>query len=112
MKRQDEIQLRWSERLGRFALRHLDLGLGILVTLTGLALFAISGIQGNSHAGYAFLQSIEESSLDLWFEMRGQRPHDGHIVIIGIDEKTLQEIGSFPLPRKEYALLVNQLSAG
>ena len=112
MKRQDEIQLRWSERVGRFALRHLDLGLGILVTLTGLALFAISGIQGNSHAGYAFLQSIEESSLDLRFEMRGQRPHDSHIVIIGIDEKTLQEIGSFPLPRKEYALLVNQLSAG
>ncbi|MGA8143616.1 MAG: adenylate/guanylate cyclase domain-containing protein [Candidatus Acidiferrales bacterium] len=103
---------RWAEWLGRFALRHVDLGLAVLVTLTGLTLFAFSGLQGNSHAGYAFLQSVEESSLDLRFEMRGQRRHDDRIVIVGIDEKTLQKIGSFPLPRKEYALLVNRLSAG
>ena len=44
--------------------------------------------------------------------MRGKRPHDDRIVIVGIDEKTLQKIGSFPLPRKSYATLVNKLSAG
>ena len=63
----------------------------------------------DSQAGFVFLQNVEESSLDLRFEMRGKRPHDDRIVIVGIDEKTLQKIGSFPLPRKNYATLVNQI---
>ena len=102
----------WLEWLGRFALRHLDLEVAAVVTLVGLALFAISGLGSSAHAGFVFLKSIEESSLDLRFEMRGTRPHDDRIVIVGIDEKTLQKIGSFPLPRKTYATLVNQLNAG
>ena len=105
-------QARWAEWAGKFALRHIDLGLAIAITLAGLTLFALSGLQGNSHAGLAFLQSVEQSSLDLRFEMRGQRPHDDRIVIVGIDEKTLQAIRSFPLPRNNYALLVNQLRSG
>src|ERR1700678_4518961 len=102
----------WLEWLGRFALRHLDLEVAALVTVGGLALFAISGLGSNPHAGFVFLKSIEESSLDLRFEMRGSRSHDDRIVIVGMDERTLQKIGSFPLPRKSYATLVNQLNAG
>jgi adenylate cyclase len=112
MKSQEWRASRRLEWLGRFALRHLDLEVAVLVTLTGLALFAISGLGSNPHAGFVFLHSIEESSLDLRFQLRGQRPHDDRIVIVGIDEKTLQKIGSFPLPRKNYATLVNQLNAG
>jgi adenylate cyclase len=104
---------RWRERLRGFALDHVDLGLGVLVTLLGLILFRFSGIGAiDSRAGFAFLQSIEQSSLDLRFEMRGTRPHDDRIVIVGIDEQTLQKIDSFPLPRKNYATLINKLSAG
>ena len=32
------------------------------------------------------------------------------MVIVGIDEKTLQKLGSFPLPRNSYAQLVQSLS--
>src|SRR5580693_173145 len=103
----------WRDRLRGFALDHVDLGLGVLVTLLGLILFRFSGIGAiDSRAGFAFLQSIEQSSLDLRFEMRGARPHDDRIVIVGIDEQTLQKIDSFPLPRKNYATLINKLSAG
>src|ERR1700723_2423366 len=103
----------WRERLRGFALDHVDLGLGVLVTLLGLILFRFSGIGAiDSRAGFAFLQSIEQSSLDLRFEMRGARPHDDRIVIVGIDEQTLQKIDSFPLPRKNYATLINKLNAG
>src|ERR1700758_5697885 len=109
---QTKQKTRWAEWAGKFALRHIDLGLAIVITLAGLTLFALSGLQGNPHAGLAFLQSVEQSSLDLRFEMRGQRPHDDRIVIVGIDEKTLQRIGSFPLPRRSYATLVEKLSAG
>src|ERR1700723_3597316 len=100
------------EWLGRFALRHLDLEVAALVTLAGLALFVFSGLESSTQSGFVFLQSIEESSLDLRFEMRGVRLHDNGIVIVGIDEKTLRQIGSFPRPRKAYPKLVNELNAG
>src|SRR5271169_1236903 len=112
MSLQEKDRSRWWAWLGGFSLRHVDLGLAVLVTLAGLTLFAYSGIGGNSHAGFAFLQNIELRSLDMRFAVRGQRIHDDRIVIVGIDEKTLQKIGSFPLPRDSYALLVNRLSAG
>jgi adenylate cyclase len=104
---------RWRDWSKNFALDHVDLGLALLITLVALVLFRFSGIgERDSRAGFAFLQNIEQSSLDLRFETRGKRPHDDRIVIVGIDEKTLQKIGSFPLPRKSYATLVDQLSAG
>ncbi|HYA89290.1 MAG TPA: adenylate/guanylate cyclase domain-containing protein [archaeon] len=112
MSTQAKRSIRWLEWLGKATLRQIDFGLAILVTLAGLACFAFSGLSETSHAGFLFLRDIEQSSLDLRFELRGARAHDPRIVIVGIDEKTLQKIGSYPLPRDSYALLVNRLSAG
>ncbi len=103
---------RWSRWLGRFSARQVDLALALLVTLAGLILFAFAGIGGSTRAGFLFLQNIEQRSLDMRFAARGERPHDERIVIVGIDEKTLQNVGAFPLPRTSYALLVNRLTAG
>jgi adenylate cyclase len=103
---------RWSAALSRFSARQVDLALALLVTLAGLVLFAFTGIGGNTRAGFLFLQNVEQRSLDMRFAARGQRPHDERIVIVGIDEKTLQNIGAFPLPRTFYASLVNRLTAG
>jgi adenylate cyclase len=84
----------------------------LVVTLAGLVLFAFAGIGGSTRSGFLFVQNIEQRSLDMRFAARGERPHDERIVIVGIDEKTLQNIGAFPLPRTAYATLVNRLSAG
>ena len=83
--------------------------IAVAVTAIGLALFAYSGIGGNQRAGFLFLQDIEQRSLDTRFVLRGKRAVDPRIVIVGFDDKTLQTIGSFPLPRNSYALLVRQL---
>ena len=101
----------WSARLGRVSARQVDLALAVLVTVAGLLLFAFSGIGGNRRAGFLFLQNIELRTLDLRFALRGTRPHDDRIVIVGIDERTLQKLGSFPLPRKSYAQLVQSLAS-
>ena len=101
----------WSARLGRVSARQVDLALAVLVTVAGLLLFAFSGIGGNRRAGFLFLQNIELRTLDLRFALRGARPHDDRIVIVGIDERTLQKLGSFPLPRKSYAQLVQSLAS-
>src|SRR5437870_8288869 len=103
---------RWSRWLGRFSARQIDLALALLVTLAGLVLFAFAGIGGSTRAGFLFLQNVEQRSLDMRFAARGERPHDERIVIVGIDEKTLQNVGAFPLPRTAYASLVNTLTAG
>lgn len=83
--------------------------IAVVVTAIGLGLFAYSGIGGNQRAGFLFMQDIEQRTLDTRFALRGKRPVDPRIVIVGIDDKTLQTIGSFPLPRSNYALLVRQL---
>jgi adenylate cyclase len=103
---------RWTQRLSRISSRQIDIALAILVTAAGLLLFAFAGIGGSRRAGFLFLQNVEQRLLDMRFGIRGQRPHDERIVIVGIDERTLQKIGSFPLPRKTYATLVQRLSAG
>jgi adenylate cyclase len=111
MKFPEQRWSRWSAWLDTISLGRTDLWLGVVVTLLGLTLFRFSGIGGNSHAGFVFFQNIEQRSLDLRFGMRGQRAHDDRIVIVDIDEKTLQKIGSFPFPRKSYAKLIDRLSA-
>jgi adenylate cyclase len=83
--------------------------IAVVATAVGLVLFAYSGIAGSQSAGFLFLQDIEQRTLDLRFGMRGKRVVDPRIVIVGIDDKTLQTIGSYPLPRSDYALLVRQL---
>jgi len=111
MSSQQNPSSRWPAWL-RFSLFKVDLALAIAVTIAGVVLFAYFGFGADTRAGIAFLQSVEQSSLDMRFGMRGARPHDDRIVIVGIDERTLQEVGSFPLPRTTYATLVDQLSAG
>jgi len=106
----DETQPRWWTHLGE-ALVRMDLLLGVLVTIAGLVLYAFSGIGDDPRAGFAFLENIEQRSLDLRFGLRGVRPHDDRIVIVGIDERTLQKIGFFPFTRDHYADLVGRLSA-
>ena len=83
--------------------------IAVLITILGLVLFDFTGIVGNQRAAVVFLQGIEQRTLDLRFGLRGKREVDPRIVIVGIDDKTLQTIGSFPLPRSNYALLVQRL---
>ena len=111
MTSQEKRHSIWWARLGRATFLRVDLALGVLVTIAGLVLFRFSGIGDNPNAGFAFLQNIEQSSLDLRFGIRGVRAHDSRIVIVGIDEKTLQNIGSFPFPRDNYARLIDRLTA-
>ena len=111
MTSQEQSASRWWARLARASFLRVDLALGVLVTIAGLVLFRFSGIGDNPNAAFAFLQNIEQSSLDLRFGIRGVRTHDDRIVIVGIDEKTLQNIGSFPFPRESYATLVDRLTA-
>ena len=101
--------MRFLRDLGKWLSQHAHSTIALASAAIGLALFAYSGIGENQRAGFVFLQDIEQRSLDLRFTLRGNRKPDPRIVIVGIDEKTLREVGSYPLPRSSYALLVRKL---
>ena len=101
--------MRFLRDLGQWILRHAHSTIAVASAAIGVALFAYAGIGENQRAGFLFLQDIEQRSLDLRFTLRGKREPDPRIVIVGIDEKTLQEVGSYPLPRRYYADLVRKL---
>ena len=65
---------RWSAWLDALSLRRTDLWLAVGVTFLGLMLFAFAGIGGNTHAGFVFLQNIEQRSLDLRFGCAASAP--------------------------------------
>jgi adenylate cyclase len=54
----------------------------------------------------SLLDRIEAPLVDLRFMVQGQRPAPDSIVILAIDDETVQEAGSYPLPRSTVARLV------
>jgi len=96
----------------RVPTKRIDLAMAVIITLAGLGVYFFVAIGQNSKAGFSFLNNIELRSLDARFRLRGVRPHDDRIVIVDIDERTLQKVGAWPIPRDAYAKLVDQLSAG
>ena len=65
----------------------LGLVIALLVTVAGLLLFRSLSLTNARHQLLSLLQSVELRSLDARFLLRGPRPHDPRIVIIGIDDK-------------------------
>ncbi len=104
----EKLNLQRAVRLFRRA----DFLIALLATLVGLALFSFVHLGSNTAAGFRFIENIELRSLDARFNLRGTRPHDENIVIVGLDEKTLQRVGAFPIPRNAYAQMVDQLAKG
>src|SRR5581483_11157627 len=101
-----------ADWLGRLPRTWVEYSLIAVVTLIGLTVYAFVGIGGSQRVLFSFLNNIEQRTLDARFRARGKRPVDDRIAIVGIDEKTLQKVGAWPIPRNAYAKMVDQLSAG
>ncbi|TAN44501.1 MAG: CHASE2 domain-containing protein [Nitrospirae bacterium] len=57
-----------------------------------------------------FFEGINNYFYDFFFRLRGQESADSRIIIAGIDEKTLNKLGSWPIPRNHYATLLERVS--
>ena len=100
----------WSFIIGR-DFKRTDYILAAAVTGIALFTYAYTETSGRSSAGLRFIENIEARSLDARFNLRGSRPHDENIVIVGLDETTLQRVGAYPIPRNDYAAMLNRLVA-
>ncbi|MBV9079482.1 MAG: adenylate/guanylate cyclase domain-containing protein [Elusimicrobia bacterium] len=57
------------------------------------------------------LDSLEWRSIDLRFQARGARPANPDIVVVSIDEHSIDRLGRWPWPRETHAKLIDRLSA-
>jgi adenylate cyclase len=96
--------------LGLEAIKRVDFAIALTITISALVIYAYAEANTRNTAGLRFLQNIEARSLDARFNLRGARRHDENIVIVGLDEKTLQQVGAFPIPRNAYAKMIDQLA--
>jgi signal transduction histidine kinase/CHASE2 domain-containing sensor protein len=58
-----------------------------------------------------FFQPFEQVAYDSLFRWRGERPWDDRLVLIAIDDRSLQKLGRFPWSRQRYVQLLDQLTA-
>jgi adenylate cyclase len=74
---------------------------------------AWSGFLGIRHlaATGAALDRLENLSLDWRYLLAGARPPPRGVVIAAIDDETIRQIGSFPLPRNALARIVRAIAA-
>lgn len=54
-------------------------------------------------------QPYEQIAYRSAFQLRGTRPWSSDVVVIAIDDYSLNELGQFPLPRRHYAELLTRL---
>ena len=106
------IRGRAEALLAKIPTKKVDLAIAIAVTAVALVVYAYVFIGGNSGAFFAFLANIEQRTVDARFKLRGPRTHDERIVIVGIDENTIQKTGAYPIPRSAYAAVVEKLAQG
>ncbi len=76
----------------------------VLTCLWGLGL-AFLHLRG----GIAALDRLEAPLADLRFVIQGPRPAPDDVVIVAIDDQTVREVGSYPLPRATMATLVSAI---
>lgn len=76
--------------------------LGALPGMAILVLVIIARLTGS-------LQLLEWMSLDYFLRLRPPEPRDERVVIIGIDEKDIRSVGTYPIPDREIAALLRTL---
>lgn len=81
-------------------LRPSGLKVGLLATLLAVAVYAM---------GVKFFHTMELKAFDLHLVSRGKAELGGEVVIIAIDEKSQDEYGRWPWPRRRIARLVEVL---
>lgn len=71
----------------------------------GLTALAFAGL-----LSLGALQPLEQLAYSVLFQLRGEQPWDDRLVLIAIDDASIQQLGRFPWSRKQYVKLLQALS--
>jgi len=95
--------------------RRYSFAISMTVTLVGLLIFvAMAGRSSSSEKNFldsalVFADNVEARSLDARFTIRGPVPPTPEVVIVAIDQKTIDTLG-WPFPRSNYGRMLNTLT--
>jgi adenylate cyclase len=93
-------------------MRQLGIGSGRSLKVLLLALVALAATAiGITIYATGVLDALEGNTIDARFSIRGTQPPPKNFAIVAIDNKTLQDLNSFPFPRAYYAQLLNNIAA-
>ena len=76
---------------------------GVMIGLAVTALGAVGLLSG-------WMDGLALASLDMHFRFSGERPADDRVLLIDIDDASLDAVGDWPWPRRRYAQLIRALS--
>jgi adenylate cyclase len=96
--------MRGRRRFGIASNRRLRIVLLVLVAIG-------SGAIGLTVYATGMLASLEGSTINGRFSIRGTQHPPKNIVIVAIDNKTYTDLNAFPFPRSFYVTLINNLAA-
>jgi len=89
----------------------VPLAISLSITAASLFLYRRTFIGEQAQPSFEFVHRLELAALDARFQFRGRMPPDPRIVIVEIDQRSQEELGRWPFPRKHFAKLVDQLHA-
>jgi len=92
--------LRWRDVTGPRGIR--EAGIGLIIALA--ALLVLSPFQN-----WAVLRGLETASLDLRFRLRGVEAPPPETIVVLVDDRSLAELGRWPLNRRLFAKAVRLL---
>ena len=89
------------KKLIKFLFRINSVKIGILITLAMVVVIYKRPMS---------LEALENRAYDLRFRLRRERLADPNIVLVLIDEKTVEKLGRWPFPRIYWAQFFNQMA--
>jgi len=99
-----------AKRLLRFSRKHrAGFMISAAICVVSLALYVEVYMVARPSPTLHFLSTIELRTLDMRFQIRGSRDHNGNVVIVAIDQKSQDVLGRWPFPRSHFAELVDVL---
>jgi adenylate cyclase len=80
--------------------------------LTSAAIGAIAILLTLGAYATGVLQPLEDMSVDARFELRGAQGAPADVVVVGVDDASLDKLGAFPFPRCVHANVIDRVAAG
>lgn len=77
--------------------------------LIALAIFGLFSLAGFFNQPLGIWKDLELKTIDLRFKIRGERNPSNHVVIAGIEAKSIDAYGRWPWPRSVFAQLIVRL---
>src|SRR3990170_1899933 len=99
----------WQEAVNFLRAHRSSLAISLTVTLAGLLTFVLITYSRSGRSALVFLDNVEARSLDARFQIRGPVQPAPEIVIVAIDQKTIDRLG-WPFARSHYGRMLRTLT--